>query len=234
LSGAPLLNLSSNKVFGILTRTRDAASDLGAWAVHISEALRATPQLADLLDLNRVFHESDKTWEGALARVASATMLRPSIIWVNSGDVKTVNPIMRSSAEYLKRQWPPNEIEVMQVRFTPQVSADSEEIDTFMSSMTAAIIIVDTDSASAACLELAKAAARNRVPSVVLSGIDLDWVTKSRLKEIEADYDYSFEYESYDSDNLINTVVAYLNKKAIEMDRSKRYGTFTANPIQGR
>lgn len=231
LSGAPLLNVASNKVFGMLTRTRDASSDLGAWAVHVSEAFRVTPELASLRELNRLFHEGDKTWANALARVARASMLKPSIIWVNSGDVKVADPIMRSAVEYLKQNWPPNEIEVMQVRFTPQAGADLEGIDRYMANVTAAIVIVDTDSASAPCLGLAEAAARNGVPAVVLSGMDLDWFTKSRFEELESDYSYAFEYERFQNDNLAQKVSAYLNRKVVDMDRNKRYATRRTNPM---
>ncbi|MGI5455865.1 S1 family peptidase [Streptomyces sp. CA-249302] len=234
LSGAPLLNLQSNKVFGVVTRTRDASSDLGAWAVHVSEALRVTPELAELLEMNSVFHATNNAWDTALANVERATTIRPSVVWVSGGDARAANNAMNSAVENLKKIWPPNEIEVEQVRFATQAGIEIEKIDGLMSGITAAIVIVDTDSVTAPCLELARAAARNRVPVIVLSGMDLDLITKSQFQQLESDHFHSFEYESFGGGDPINSIVAYLNKKAVAMVRKKRYGTIPVNPMQGR
>ncbi|MFJ2158172.1 hypothetical protein [Streptomyces sp. NPDC087856] len=183
--------------------------------------------------MNHLFHANNKTWENALANVVRATTLRPSIIWVSSGDAKEANHTMKSAVENLKRLWPPNEIEVAQVRFTPQAGIDAERIDGYMSGMTAAIVILDSDSAASSCLELARAAARNRVPVIVLSGMDLDFITKGQFQQLESDHFLSFDYESFGDDGPTSSIVAYLNRKIIALDRGKRYGTVPANPLQG-
>ncbi|MEU5462715.1 serine protease [Streptomyces althioticus] len=222
LSGAPLLNVSTNKVFGILTRTRDAFSDLGAWSVHVSEALRKVPELIPLLEDNRLFHEHDKTWEDALTRTEIAARHKLSIIWVCSGDVRSVDSILKSVVEQLKNSWPPNELEVMQVRFTPYSGGISEQIEQYMSKVSTALVVLDADPITAACFQLATAAARCRVPTAVLSDMDLDWSSMSRLQELESDYRYSFQYEKVSQGALGPAMQAYLNRQVLTMDRKRR------------
>ncbi|PWS47109.1 serine protease [Streptomyces sp. FT05W] len=234
MSGAPLLNLDSNRVFGMVTRTRDATSDLGAWAVSVNEALRASPGLAELLELNRRFHDSDKAWQNALTRIAYETVLRPNIIWVNSGDAKSISLAVGSAIELLTGQWPPNEISVTQVRFASRAGVGLEEIDRFMARITAALIILDGESPSASCVELAEAAARGGLPAIILSKMDLDWYTKSLFEQAGEDRAYSFEYAIYQGESPINAIVAYLNRTALYMDRNRRYRNPRPIPMRGR
>ncbi|WP_442810416.1 MULTISPECIES: S1 family peptidase [unclassified Streptomyces] len=237
MSGAPLLNQDTHQVFGMVTRTRDAASDLGAWAVPIVEAMRVSPGLSELLDLNLRFHESDKTWQNALARSAQQTVLRPSIVWVNSGDPDTVSPIIGSAVDMLTAQWPPNEISVTKVRFASRPGAEADAIDKMMARVSAAIIIVDDESPSASCVELAEAAARGGIPTIVLSKMDLDWYSKGLFEQLGADHAYSFEYGTYQGESPIQAVVAYLNRTALQMDRmdpGRRRGNLRSIPMRGR
>ncbi|MHC3816750.1 hypothetical protein [Streptomyces sp. DT9] len=187
-----------------------------------------------MFDLNLRFHESDNTWQMALERIAYEAVLRPSIIWVNSGDAKSISPIIGSAIEILTGQWPPSEIDVTQVRFASRVGVGSEVIDIFMAKVTAALIILDEESPSAPCVELAEAAARGGVPAIVLSQMDLDWHTKSLFEQVGEEFSYSFEYSTYQSDSPANAVVAYLNRAALQMDRSRRYGSPRPIPTRGR
>ncbi len=63
LSGAPLLNLRTGAVCGIVKSTRDRSSDLGARAIPISTVLS---RLSDLANLQQRFHQQDKRWLGCL------------------------------------------------------------------------------------------------------------------------------------------------------------------------
>ncbi|WP_346619577.1 tetratricopeptide repeat protein [Blastococcus montanus] len=53
MSGTGLINPATGRLFGLLTRTRDADTDAGGWAVHAHPALTALPGFNDLLDLAR-------------------------------------------------------------------------------------------------------------------------------------------------------------------------------------
>lgn len=234
MSGAPLLNLESNQVFGMVTRTRDSASDLGAWAVHVDEAIRVSPNLAELIELNLRFHESDETWKEALKRIAYEIVLRPSIIWANSGDTKFISPLIGSAIDTLTRQWPAGEISVSQIRFVSRAGLQVDAIDSHMRGVTAALVILDEDSLPASCVELAEAAARGGVPAVIFSRIGLDLHTKRLFEELEVNYSYSFEYEIYQGDSPVDAVVAYLNKALLHMDRSRRYGSPQNFSTRGR
>ncbi|MGV9506847.1 hypothetical protein ACWDQZ_14700 [Streptomyces tendae] len=196
----------------------------------VSEALRDTPELAPLLELNRVFHAGDNAWEEALNKAAGAAKHKMSIIWANSGDVRVVDSALRSAVEQLKENWPPNELEVVQVRFTPQAGGSLEELDRYMSGVSTAFLIIDTDSPTASCFELAEAAARSRVPTIVISSMDLDWGSMRRFRELEADHRHSFQFATFDDHTLSQTMLSHLNKQLITMDRKKR-SFLQSNPV---
>ncbi|MEZ7004621.1 hypothetical protein [Streptomyces sp. AD55] len=132
--------------------------------------------------------------------------------------------------EHLKKNWPPNELDVRQVRFSSQTGSDLDQLDRFMSSVSAAIVLVDADPMSASCLQLAEVAARNHVPTAVIASMDLDWINMGRLRELESTYNSSFEYETLDTDETDRTVSAYLNRLVVNIDRKKRYTPLRANP----
>jgi hypothetical protein len=63
MSGAPLLNLRSGLVPGVLTRTRDPISNLGAWAVPVLPWLEQLE--AGLTQAHEAFHHRDGRWRNA-------------------------------------------------------------------------------------------------------------------------------------------------------------------------
>lgn len=67
-SGAPLLNLRTGKVCGIVKFTRDRSIDLGGGAVPTAVILA---QLPEVLEQQRSFHQVDQRWlrqrQGAIA-----------------------------------------------------------------------------------------------------------------------------------------------------------------------
>lgn len=62
LSGAPLLNMDTWAVAGIVKSTRDRASDLGGGGVSSQTILERLPEIAPL---QRLFHNADKRWTEA-------------------------------------------------------------------------------------------------------------------------------------------------------------------------
>jgi len=65
LSGAPLLNLKTKAVCGIIKRTRDRSSDLGARAIPIETFFS---QWSDILTKQKDFHRNDSRWTSLLTR----------------------------------------------------------------------------------------------------------------------------------------------------------------------
>ncbi|MGH8895498.1 MAG: trypsin-like peptidase domain-containing protein [Egibacteraceae bacterium] len=63
MSGAPLLNWRTGQVCGIVTRTRDARSDVGGWAVPVAAALE---QIDGLRQAHDAFHAEDHEWRLAV------------------------------------------------------------------------------------------------------------------------------------------------------------------------
>lgn len=58
-SGAPLLNVRTGQVCGLVKLSRDQESDLGGRAIPTKTALQEFPQL---IDLQRAFHQTHKDW----------------------------------------------------------------------------------------------------------------------------------------------------------------------------
>ena len=58
-SGAPLLNLRTGGVCGVIKSTRDEISDLGGWAIPTATALDRLPNLEAM---QQEFHHKDRTW----------------------------------------------------------------------------------------------------------------------------------------------------------------------------
>jgi len=63
LSGAPLLNIRTGYVCGIVQLTRDRNNDLGGRAIPLSTVLRFFPEL---IVQQRQFHQNDKRWTNCL------------------------------------------------------------------------------------------------------------------------------------------------------------------------
>jgi tetratricopeptide (TPR) repeat protein len=69
-SGAPLLNLRTSGVSGVIESTRDRSSAAGSFAVSVSTLLGAFPELEEA---NIAFHASDARWsDTAIAEAAAA------------------------------------------------------------------------------------------------------------------------------------------------------------------
>lgn len=82
MSGAPLINLRTGRVCGVLKTTRDKANPYGGWGIPISAAKRA---FTDLELSNNLFHANNPTWLRTLPRAAplspwgSSRLLPPSV-----------------------------------------------------------------------------------------------------------------------------------------------------------
>ena len=63
MSGSPILNLTTGKVFGIVKDTRDRSSDLGGDGISAAIILQHFPELTDLLDLT---YKKPSLWRAAL------------------------------------------------------------------------------------------------------------------------------------------------------------------------
>lgn len=61
-SGAPLLNLSTGKVCGLVKLSRDRETDLGGRAIPAMVILREFPQL---IELQQTFHQEHKDWSNS-------------------------------------------------------------------------------------------------------------------------------------------------------------------------
>ena len=70
LSGAPLLNLQTGGVCGVVRLTRDRASDLGGRAIPTALVLE---QYDFLVGLQTAFHDRDRTWINLLSMVRAAS-----------------------------------------------------------------------------------------------------------------------------------------------------------------
>lgn len=64
-SGAPLLNVESRAVCGVVKRTRSLTAPFGGWASPISAFLKLRP---DVAEENAAFHEADARWAEAVAQ----------------------------------------------------------------------------------------------------------------------------------------------------------------------
>jgi len=79
LSGAPILNMRTGYVCGVVQLTRDRASDLGGRAIPTSTVFRVFPEL---VARHHQFHQRDKRWTNCLQerlaprRVAAETLER--------------------------------------------------------------------------------------------------------------------------------------------------------------
>jgi hypothetical protein len=97
MSGAPVLNLSSGEVIGVLRTSRDIRSDLGGWVVPADLIRRLWP--AEVNTGHDRFHEADARWHLAGAslrrrqrtttRAPESAAGRTSIGSVNGGTVIT-------------------------------------------------------------------------------------------------------------------------------------------------
>ena len=81
MSGAPLLNKRSGKVFGYISRTRGATTDLGAWALPIAEVLEGHPNLQPLLRANDQYHAANDIWTLAEKRVETSRQTIIIVAW---------------------------------------------------------------------------------------------------------------------------------------------------------
>jgi hypothetical protein len=63
LSGAPILNVRTCRVCGVIQRTRDRASDLGGRAISATTVFQVFPELEAQ---QRLFHRKDQRWANAL------------------------------------------------------------------------------------------------------------------------------------------------------------------------
>jgi len=63
LSGAPILNVRTGCVCGVVERTRDRASDLGGRAISATTVFQVFPELEAL---QRLFHRKDQRWANCL------------------------------------------------------------------------------------------------------------------------------------------------------------------------
>jgi HEAT repeat protein len=70
LSGAPLLNVRTGYVCGVVQLTRDRNNDLGGRAIPAPTVLRVFPQLASQ---QRQFHQQDGRWTSCLWEIAART-----------------------------------------------------------------------------------------------------------------------------------------------------------------
>ncbi len=65
LSGAPVLNLHTGGVCGVMKRSRGTDSDLGGRAVPVSRVLREFPEL---VEQRKLFHRRDRRWYDRLTQ----------------------------------------------------------------------------------------------------------------------------------------------------------------------
>jgi hypothetical protein len=60
MSGAPLLNMRTSKVCGVVSDTRGRSTDLGGLAISTTTIFEQFP---DLLEVNQEFHQQDRQWK---------------------------------------------------------------------------------------------------------------------------------------------------------------------------
>ncbi len=72
MSGAPVLNLRTGGVCGVLSRTRDASQDLGGYAIPIEKLKIRSPALTRQ---NQAYHEAYRDWFDLLPAVEKSVLL---------------------------------------------------------------------------------------------------------------------------------------------------------------
>ena len=109
MSGSALLNVSTDKVCGIVKFTRDRSSDLGGGAVSTQEILEAFPKLKEL---QQQFHQEDKRWIELLQVDAGAARSDRSVTiegdvsgsTIVTGDRNTVNNVTQTGKYNINAQ----------------------------------------------------------------------------------------------------------------------------------
>ncbi len=105
LSGAPLLNLRTGGVCGIVQRTRGAQSDLGGRAIPMQTVLACFPELSAL---QQQFHQSDQRWFTSLAPSQRQALHQPSTHiqnpFVQQKPQPVTDPIIMDIARSLQRR----------------------------------------------------------------------------------------------------------------------------------
>ena len=97
MSGAPVLNISSGEVIGMLRTSRDVGANLGAWVVPAGLIRELWP--AEVSFGNDRFHAQDERWRHASSRTADVAQQKPPVAppmpeaGVSIGNIKGGGPV---------------------------------------------------------------------------------------------------------------------------------------------
>ena len=171
MSGAPILNIRTGRLLGLLTRSRNPETELGAWAIAISDAFGRSPRFAELSQSNQTFHELDGRWSEARRTAGVEIGLKPRLVVGWAADIQEENmqqalAATRSAADV---HWAAPGLNVRPIQYS--LGIPGQQFDPSQVSDAADIVMLLTDAlgTSAVCMELGRAAAASRIAVVVLS-----------------------------------------------------------------
>ncbi|MFJ8710268.1 serine protease [Streptomyces anulatus] len=223
MSGAPLLNKRTGKVFGYISRTRGATTDLGAWALPLAEVLGGAPALQPLLFANEQYHSGNDVWARAEKKVTTALQTIVIVAWAADAS-SAAEPHLDSAVKIVEADWAPS-VRIHKIEYrTDSTLGQSSKNDVERLVNTARIIIVIADdlSQSAACYELTEAALRAGIDVNILSSRDPGIDGLMALMALEQDHGFAAIQRRYVAEDLIANISSVVNRYLVRVERREQ------------